>query len=256
MRSKAPAALVLAILSLNATAQGAGPATANGTCNIAISGSNNTILSARMDGQCGEGISAAQAEKIVRLLNTLFSKKDGAQINAKLDELIEVAGKPSQALNCIGSNCVQNGILNNYDNRQYGAPKPPPEIIDFSQTSAPPEEGVAPGPSGSSGEWGPVAHPGVSMLFRVSAAFARPMFAVRCDHPCVASGFGVRSSPDGGEYTAFSGAIPLYRTSDPDVAVFGLGQVDPLMPNMTVHLTVRSVDSTPITVVAVKGFVQ
>lgn len=91
-----------------------GKATTSGICSPATTGSNNTFII-----KCG--ISPDQGKKIIELLNQALASKDLSLINAKLDELLQVAGRPVQTQTCIGSACVQGSgqaVLN-----QYGAPK-------------------------------------------------------------------------------------------------------------------------------------
>lgn len=86
---------VILVGSFSAQAQKTGTATASGVCSIAISGNDNTLPSAALQANyCG--LSTVQMMKIVSLLNTLFTKRDANQINAKLDELIALARKEGQ----------------------------------------------------------------------------------------------------------------------------------------------------------------
>jgi hypothetical protein len=113
-------------------AQQTGAATASGTCNIAISGNNNTLPSATLlSNRCG--LSTEQVLQIVKLLNTVFTKRDAAQISAKLDELIELASKPSQTQNCVGSNCVQG---TNYGSQTYNQYGPVPRVMSDENLQA------------------------------------------------------------------------------------------------------------------------
>jgi hypothetical protein len=109
------AVLAIALLVSSRAPAQTGAATTNGACSLANSGHNNTNLIVN----CGVG--KEQGDKIVRLLNTLLAKKDGVEINAKLDELIEIAAKPAQqVVNCanVGNCAGTNSGTQNFN--QYG----------------------------------------------------------------------------------------------------------------------------------------
>lgn len=110
------AILVVLVVSA-AQAQSTGSATSNGACSIANSGPNATKLVVN----CGVG--KAQGEKIIQLLNTLLAKKDVADIDAKLDQLIAMASQPvQQIVNCGNArNCAGTNTEQTYN--QYGPPK-------------------------------------------------------------------------------------------------------------------------------------
>jgi hypothetical protein len=80
---------------LYSVGQTTGNATATGNCNIVISGNNNTVSSAYLQSnQCGLG--KEQLDKLIRLLNGTLTKRDAAGINAKLDELLQIAERGQQ----------------------------------------------------------------------------------------------------------------------------------------------------------------
>ena len=216
-----------------------GSAFANGACNIAISGNGNTVSTAALKGGCAGGIGKEQGQKIIQLLNVVLAKKETAQINSKLDELIEVAAKPSQVMNCFGSNCVQNGTQQNFDNRQFGAPQPPPLIqgVTTMEAMEKPRPGASP----------LLLNPGLEVKFTIDRVFSNPMFMVRCDRPCFAT--DISTSADG-LFTPHS-----YTTNDPKVAVAGLGGITTLLPNTSITVKLHSADQEKISIVDVQAYI-
>jgi len=120
----------------NGTAKASG-----GACAVAHSGNNDTITIQHC------GIGEKQANQIIDLLNKIKDDRASDKFSEKLDQLIELASKPYQVQNCVGSNCLMNGTQNNYDQRTYRAPKPGPNVI-MSQTMQTPAIPATPTPSG------------------------------------------------------------------------------------------------------------
>lgn len=242
-----------AILS-TAQAQKTGSATAIGNCNIVISGNSNTLPVANLrSDRCG--LAKDQADKIVKLLNAVYTKRDAAQVNVKLDELIELASKPSE-MNCVGSNCVQNGTQNNYDDRTYGVPKPLPNIVGLSQTqiAATPRPADPPKPRPGMPQNDTQYFPGVTVTFSVDAPFANPMFVVYCDRPCrPVRIFFVDAQGMGG----FAGSgFPFLGTNHPNIWVTEYGMQNMLTPGRFAQVELRSLDSEPISIVRVEPYAQ
>lgn len=104
--------LACVVLALFANGQQTGPAVAMGACSVAISGSGNTVPIVKiLSDRCG--LAQGQMDKIVSLLNTVFTKRDSSQINAKLNELIKLASKPSEIENNqTSADASQNGTDN------------------------------------------------------------------------------------------------------------------------------------------------
>lgn len=94
-----------------------GKAATSGICSPATTGSNNMYFI-----KC-DGVGEAQGKKIISLLNRVLANQDLTAVNAKLDELLELASKPVQTQNCVGSNCVQGPNYGPMTLNQYGAPK-------------------------------------------------------------------------------------------------------------------------------------
>jgi hypothetical protein len=86
------ASLLLLGTAVHSLGQTTGKASANGTCNAVNTGNSSTLRV-----QCGVGKN--QAEKIIRLLNAVLAKRDALQINAKLDELLDIANRPGIVIN-------------------------------------------------------------------------------------------------------------------------------------------------------------
>jgi hypothetical protein len=107
--------------------QKTGTAVANGTCNLANTGNNNSNI--RID--CGIG--KEQGKKIIDLLNKVLANQDR---NAKLDELLKVASQPVQIVNApngigtIGGTLV-NPTVNNFAPPSRHIPESiRPDLID------------------------------------------------------------------------------------------------------------------------------
>jgi hypothetical protein len=227
--------LVISTICLGQTKNGT--ATANGQCSIAISGNNNTVPTAKsfLD-SCGIG--KEQGEKIIQLLNTVFAKRDAVQINAKLNELIEIAKKPvSQVLNCVGSNCVQNGSQFNYDERTYGVPKPLPDVINLRTDLVPSD-----------------SNPGVTVTFGINKPFSNPMFAIYCDRPCMPQAF---SFGDGQGHSWWSGQdSPFLSTNSPNIWVTQYGSKNIMLIQEFARATFQSRDNQPIEIIKVEAYSQ
>lgn len=167
------------------------------------------------------GIRADQGKKIVDILNRALANQDPPAVNAKLDELLVVASQPAQTQ----------------------ASQEPPKILGLTVAPLLPRpnlgaEGMVEGPLG--------VNPGVTVSFTVDANFTPAMFSVFCDRPCAATSALVEgeSSPK------------MMITDKPNIAVVALGLKGPLMPDTKVTITVRSRDSSKISVKDVQSFVQ
>jgi hypothetical protein len=241
-----------------------GSATAKGDCAVSHSGNYDTIKIENC------GIGKEQGDKIIRLLRASLTKKDLAQINAKLDELIELAEKPTtQIQNCVGSNCVQNGNQTNVDQRQYGVSKPLPIIVGLNvKLLAGVPMPIPPNiPDNATANeralqmqryrsamrlHGPVdANPGMSLDFKVSEAFQNPMFLVHCENPCVPTFISFYAGGNS------SGQTPeLFSMSDPRIVLIGAGGIQLLTSDVMVTLTVRSQRDEPIGNVTVEAYAR
>jgi hypothetical protein len=93
------------------------PATVNGSCSVANSGSNNKI-----DIRCG--IDREQAQKLVRLMNRVLAAKDQTAIMQKLDEILAAQSKSEKPV--CDSTTMSNCALNNYGNQTINGFVPPP----------------------------------------------------------------------------------------------------------------------------------
>jgi hypothetical protein len=213
-----------------------GKATASGTCAVSHSGNNDTIIIRNC------GIGKDQGGKIIQLLNAVLAKKDIAEINAKLDELIVIAAKPvGQILNCVGSNCLQNGTQNNFDNRTYGVPKPLPTVINLRTEQLPQDTKEA-------------MLPGVTARFMVSSNFANPMFAIWCDHPCLPVRLCFSSGPGMCSYSGRN--FPFYPTNSQSIWVTQYGEQNMLISGEYEEVTFRSRDDQPVDVIKVEAYSQ
>ncbi|MGB8478396.1 MAG: hypothetical protein WCE63_06100 [Acidobacteriaceae bacterium] len=112
---------LLCLVSVGLSAQSrptqSGSASASGTCAVSHSGNSDTIIIK----DCGIG--AEQGKKIIALLKEVMTGQNLDEINAKLDELINVASKPAKIQNCTESNCVQGTNYGPLTYNQFGAPK-------------------------------------------------------------------------------------------------------------------------------------
>lgn len=121
MRTVVVILLLVVFHGLPALAQATtnGKATASGGCGVSAHSGNNDIINIKIN-NCGIG--KEQGNKIIELLNKILANnKDLAAMNTKLDELLEVASKPVQTQNCVGSNNCFQGT--NYGALNFGAPK-------------------------------------------------------------------------------------------------------------------------------------
>jgi hypothetical protein len=105
--------IVLYVSALCGQTTPAGKASSSGACSPSHVGNNNSYVI-----NCN-GIGAAQGKKIVELLNKVLTNSDLAAVNAKLDELVNVASRPNQTVNApngigmIGGTLV-NPTVNNF----------------------------------------------------------------------------------------------------------------------------------------------
>jgi hypothetical protein len=242
--------LLTSILGLSASGQASGNASINGNCNIVNTG-NSAHIVISIPQSCGIG--KEQADRIISLLRAIVAnQKEDASRNSMLDEFIAAASKPTETQYCVGSNCVQNGTQNNYDNRTYGVPKPLPSILGLSQEpvaaiahpSAPQPagiRGISPIPTESQ------YHPGVKVRFGVASPFVNPMFALFCDQPCTP----VHILFDG----RYGGpGFPFLSTNHPEIWVSEYGMQSMLTPGSVVEVELRSNDDQPLTIIKVEAY--
>jgi hypothetical protein len=211
-----------------------GRANTSGTCSPATTGNSNKFVI-----NCGIG--KEEGEKIIHLLNAVLAKRNLAEIDAKLAELIEMAAKPApQVLDCVGSNCVQNGNQTNIDQRQFAAPQPPPHLLGVTMKELEPV--ATPNPMS-----GPLSsNPGASVSFTVDHVFQNAMFLLLCDRPCSSTSASVPgvSSPQ-----------MLSSAQNPRIAGVALGLMGPLFPGNPVTIEVRSADNQNVRILSVEGYV-
>jgi hypothetical protein len=196
-----------------------GKAAASGPCSPSHVGDDkNYVISCN-------GIGAAQGNKIIEILEKVLANGDSTAVNAKLDELLAVASQPPQTVD-------------------QHASQAPPNILGLTVAPLGPRPNI-----GLTGMLeGPVGvNPGVTVSFTVDAAFTTAMFSVACDRPCAATTASVVEG---------SSSPQMLTTNQPNVAVVALGLTGPLMPNNKVTITVRSMDTTKISVQNVQSYIQ
>jgi hypothetical protein len=269
MRS-ALVSLVLLLATIPAISQSKnGTATANGQCSIAISGDNNTVPTAKeMESACGVG--KEQLEKIITLLNGVLTKRDLKQLNAKLDELIQIANKPVQICsNNIMSACVAGDNFGTVIGPVFGASKAPPPVLGLEVTIIPAVP-ASPAPLYSDdpkihlqqmkdyktqylmGLIHEATNPGLFLKFHVDGTFQNPMFLIHCDNPCT----GVGSTVAKNESAWSQGNNSFLVTRDPNTFLLVLGDYRMLTSDLTVSVSVLSTDKTPLVTATVESYVQ
>jgi hypothetical protein len=93
-----------------------GKAISRGECAVSHSGNGDTIIIKNC------GIGEEQGRKIVTLLKAVLANQNLGEVNAKLDNLLILASRPTQEQNCVGSACAQ-GAGSSAQYNQYGAAK-------------------------------------------------------------------------------------------------------------------------------------
>jgi hypothetical protein len=219
-----------------------GSASASGGCAVSHVGNSDTIIIKNC------GIGQEQGEKIVALLKAVLANRGLSEANAKLDELLAIASKPSQSLNCIdcnlaGTNNGSQSLTNN-----YGAPTPPPNVIGLKTRLLNPETVPPQHMYPTDDEWPRSQHPGVELAFSIDAMFPNPTFLITCDRPCQAS-WGL---PEGvsGQFSP-----KMLRTANPDVTGIMIGSMTPMFSGTFFRIRVRSLDDIPVSVLSVSGYV-
>jgi hypothetical protein len=207
------------------SAQRTGAATANGNCNIVISGNNDTLPSATLlSNRCG--LSKEQTDKIVKLLNAVFAKRDAAIMNGKLDELLEIANRPEIVINGPVQGNVA-GVNNGQQVVNYeGHPVKVTTQFDVPQ------------PETKAGE-----HPRTAAKFYTDFPWENGQFAIICDRPCHTDNNSVcgLEGYNRTSWGAFSG--------QPNVGVLMFGRQ---FPAGVICLTsVTSEDDTPVKITGV-----
>jgi hypothetical protein len=156
---------------------------------------------------------------------------------------------PQNGDHSLYNNGTNNGEQKVEDNRQYGVPKPPPEIIGLSVVQVPPVAALQIGPPLQM--HGPL-NPGLQLSFHVADDFQSPRFKVMCNRPC--SGSFIEFATDKGSTASWSGSP--FRNSGPREVIFGAGMRTEVTPDIRVVITVRSSDDEPLTSAKVEGYVQ
>jgi len=129
------------------------------------------------------------------------------------------------------------------DNRQYGVPNPPPNVVDLEFKDLPPISKDLQTLEGSAG-----TRPGVLAIFKVDGQFSIPIFTISCDRPCVASlALTQPLQPMGPRYLT---------TDDPNLVRAILGTVSPLMSDTQVAIRIRSRDDNRISITKIEGYIQ
>jgi len=244
-----------------------GTAKASGACSVAHSGNYDTITIQHC------GIGEKQGNQIIDLLNKLKDDRSSDKFSEKLDQLIELASKPYQIQNCVGSNCLMNGTQYNYDQRTYRAPKPGPKIVDLKVTAsaavlATPYPQYSSDPATArqqamdwktkvmNGQVQKGSNPGLSFSFQVDGAFQNPMFLVQCDRPCKTTSVGVFVKDqttvifDGHTRNIFLG------TDNPNIWLMVLGDYSILTSDLIVSAGVLSLDAQPLKDIVVESYIQ
>jgi|GEM_PF-5037895 len=177
--------------------------------------------------------------------------------NAQLPPVPQGAA-PVQSDHGIVNLAPNSGSQSVNDNRQYGVPKPPPNVIPiFSQPVAPEIRPDHFGPESQTfqirqhSEKGDISNPGLSLIVSVDAPFSQPMFRVHCDRPCIASRITFINGFTGKSFFRSEGPN-FWATHDPSTVVFGSGTLTLLTPDMRVNLVVRSQDKEPIKLATVE----
>lgn len=221
------------LFSIAAEAQ-TGGAVAIGRCNIANSGNNNSHVTINC------GIGREQGKKIIELLNRALASKDIAQINAKLDELIQVAGRPSLEQTCISGNCA--GTNNGSQSINYSTPHPPPRIT-FTQKQLDP---VA-NPNAMQKSMNPgIEHPGVEVTITLGEVFFNPAFIIKCTVPCAYST---------GIVNGASSTQALNSPGDPTIAGVAFTLPSQMYAGTVVTIVLRSEDERPVTALVVQPYI-
>ena len=97
-----------------------------------------------------------------------------------------------------------------------------------------------------------VTMPGISVTFAVNRAFQSPEFAAVCDQPCAVTNVLVG---DPGEPASLStSGQNIFRTNNPRVGVFRLGNLQTLSTGRVVYVTLRSTTLVPVTDASIRPY--
>src|ERR1035437_5717331 len=221
------------LFSIAAQAQ-TGSAVAIGRCNLANSGNNNSHVVINC------GIGREQGKKIIELLNRALASKDLAQINAKLDELLQVAERPTPEQICISGNCATTN--NGSQSINYSTPHPPPRITFTQQQLDPVANANAMQKSINPG----IEHPGVQVTITLGEVFFNPAFIIKCSVPCAYSTSVVNGA---------SSAQPLDSPEDPTIAGVAYTIPSQMYAGTIVTILLRSKDERPGTATVVQPYI-
>ena len=218
--------LLTALPCLSQKPDSTGDAATTGPCSPAVSGSNNQFSI-----NC-QGISKEQGAKMLGILNKILQNRlDTKTVMAKLDEILKSANRPVQ--NCPSGICV-GGDINGTATVTNLAPEP--KISFEADGEAPVQDST---------------HPRQCIKIAVDRPMDSPQFAVICDRACKAVG-GSAILPHGGVGGNDQwGSIP----NRSDIAVFLVGQPNPMPSNVKYRACVESGDEKPVRILDVKKLI-
>lgn len=191
-----------------------GPARTSGTCSVAHSGNNDTIIIKNC------GIGKEQGDKIVGMLNKILAGQDPSKIlialEPKLNEILAAESKPTYQQTCVGSACAQ-GPGSQATFNQLGSPLP--------KVTASPQKQMQTG--NSDAPWATVFTISTNVLVQTGD------LRLKCDGPVLRAGIS-RINP-ASLSTGNNGPNP----NDPNEAIYQLGP-EMLSPGQIVKVAVYS----------------
>lgn len=137
------------------------------------------------------------------------------------------------------------------DNRQYGVPKPPPNIIGLTIRNV--------------GEHPPYdldfvddnysENPGLDVTFHLSGQLDDPVFLFRCDHPCIA--VGGKAKPPTSSYTGmFPNTIREAMSGHPEQGRIRFTDPAQMIEGYTVTIRFRSLTKESISLASISPFIE